>query len=96
VTDGIASTSANRPTSWLSRSPGAPSSRPAGRWRSDAEIVRDDAVRLVERGSPAGVDAALGIWAEVSHVFQGFAGVFPEADDAIEHICLWVRSTLRR
>jgi epsilon-lactone hydrolase len=54
------------------------------------EILRDDACRLVERARAAGVEASLGIFAGLWHVFHAFPG-FPESRDALREIGAFVR-----
>lgn len=39
----------------------------------------------------AGVDVTLEIWAEMPHVWHAFAGLLPEADEAVERIGSWLR-----
>jgi epsilon-lactone hydrolase len=54
------------------------------------EILRDDAARLVERARAAGVDASVGIYEGLWHVFHAFPG-FPESRDALREIGGFVR-----
>ncbi len=62
------------------------------------EVLLDDSTRLAERARDAGVDVALDVTADVPHVFQSFAGVLDEADQALDraalflaqHISAWV------
>jgi len=49
-----------------------------------AECILDDSVRLAENGKKAGVDITLDVWDDMIHVFQIFAGVAPEAKEAIQ------------
>jgi epsilon-lactone hydrolase len=53
------------------------------------EILRDDAVRLVERAREAGVDASLGIFDGLWHVFQAFP--LPESRSSIREIGAFIR-----
>jgi epsilon-lactone hydrolase len=46
------------------------------------EILLDDSTRLATRARAAGEDVILDITADVPHVFQSFAGVLDEADQA--------------
>ncbi|MFQ5419701.1 MAG: alpha/beta hydrolase [Anaerolineae bacterium] len=48
-----------------------------------AEILHDDAVRLAEKAESAGVAVTLKAWAEMVHVWHGFAAIVPEAQEAI-------------
>ena len=56
----------------------------------DAEVILDDSTRLAARASEAGVEVSLEIWDEMPHVFPAFAGLLPEADQAIERIGAWL------
>jgi acetyl esterase/lipase len=57
----------------------------------DAEIIRDDATRFAAAAQAAGVDVTLEIWPEMPHVWHAFAGLLPEADEAVERIGRWLR-----
>jgi acetyl esterase/lipase len=54
------------------------------------EILRDDACRLVDRARTVGVDASLGLFEGLWHVFHAFPG-FPESRDALREIGAFVR-----
>jgi epsilon-lactone hydrolase len=54
------------------------------------EILRDDARRLVERARTAGVDASLGLYEGLWHVFHAFPG-FPESRNALREIGGFIR-----
>ena len=54
------------------------------------EIVLDDARRLVERARAAGVDASVGVFPGLWHVFQAFPG-FPESAAAVREIGAFAR-----
>lgn len=56
------------------------------------EILYDDSVRLAERAQEAGVAVTLEKWPDMWHVFQAFAGMLPEGQQAIEHIGEFVRA----
>ena len=47
------------------------------------EILLDDAVRLAARAAADDVPVQLQVWPQVPHVFQGFAAVLDEADEAL-------------
>jgi epsilon-lactone hydrolase len=57
----------------------------------DAEILRDDSTRFAAAAQAAGVDVTLEIWPEMPHVWHAFAGLLPEADEAIARIGDWLR-----
>ena len=59
-----------------------------------AETLLDDSTRLAERARAAGVDVTLEPWDEMIHVWQIFAGMLPEADQAIAGIGEFVRKRL--
>ena len=59
-----------------------------------AEVLLDDATRLADRASAAGVDATLEVWPEMIHVWHSFAAILPEARDAIARIGTFVRGHL--
>ena len=51
-----------------------------------AETLLDDAARVVERAKAAGVDVTYEAWDDMIHVFQAFAMLLPEGQQAIEKI----------
>jgi monoterpene epsilon-lactone hydrolase len=55
------------------------------------ECLYDDSIRLAERARAAGVEVTLDAFDGVFHVWHFFAGIAPEADDAIERIGRFVR-----
>ncbi len=57
----------------------------------DAELLRDDSVRFATRARRRGVDVTLEVWPDMIHVWQLFAGVFPEAQAAIDRIGEYLR-----
>ncbi|RMG96265.1 MAG: alpha/beta hydrolase [Chloroflexi bacterium] len=59
-----------------------------------AEILLDDASRLAARAEAAGVAVTLDIWEEMIHVWQAFAAVVPESQEAIARIGEFVRQYL--
>jgi monoterpene epsilon-lactone hydrolase len=61
----------------------------------DAEVILDDSTRFAARARAAGVDVTLEIWDEMPHVFQAFAGLLPEADQAVAQIGSWLRKHVR-
>ena len=54
------------------------------------EILLDDARRLVARARDAGVDASVGVFPGLWHVFHAFPG-FPESRDAVREIGAFIR-----
>jgi epsilon-lactone hydrolase len=52
----------------------------------DAEILLDDSTRVAERAKAAGVKVDLEVWPEMPHVFQVFAKILPEGQQAIDKI----------
>ena len=54
------------------------------------EILLDDARRVVERAREAGVDASLGVFEDMWHVFQAFPGM-PETRQAMREIGAFIR-----
>jgi len=56
----------------------------------DAEVILDDSTRLAARASEAGVEVSLEIWDDMPHVFPAFAGLLPEADQAIGRVGTWL------
>jgi acetyl esterase/lipase len=57
----------------------------------EVEVLRDDATRIAERAGEAGVDVSLHVHPEMIHVFQVFAGLFPEADEGVTALAGWIR-----
>jgi monoterpene epsilon-lactone hydrolase len=58
------------------------------------ETLLDDARRLAERATAAGVDTRLEVFPEMQHVFQIAAGALPEADDAWRKVADYLRPRL--
>ena len=56
-----------------------------------SETLLDDSTRLAERATAAGVDVTLDVWDEMIHVFQLFATMLPEGQQAIDRIGEFVR-----
>ncbi|MGG2464180.1 alpha/beta hydrolase [Streptomyces sp. RGM 3693] len=59
------------------------------------EVLLDDSTRMAARARAAGVDVILDITADVPHVFQSFAGVLDEADQALDRAALFLGQHLR-
>lgn len=58
----------------------------------EAEVLLDDSKRVAERAKSFGVDVDLEVWPEMIHVWQLFAAVLPEAQQAIRHIGAFIRA----
>jgi epsilon-lactone hydrolase len=58
------------------------------------ELLLDDSVRLAERAREADVDVILDVTAGVPHVFQAFAGMLDEADQALDRAALFLTQHL--
>ncbi|MFF8784309.1 alpha/beta hydrolase [Streptomyces sp. NPDC015125] len=59
------------------------------------EVLLDDSTRMAARARAAGVDVVLDVTADVPHVFQSFAGVLDEADEALDRAALFLTQHLR-
>lgn len=59
-----------------------------------SEVLLDDATRLAERASKAGVETTLEVWPEMIHVWHTFAAILPEGHEAIARIGEFVRTQL--
>ncbi len=56
-----------------------------------AETLLDDSTRLAERAKSAGVNVTLEPWDDMIHVWQFFASMLPEGQQAIDRIGQFVR-----
>ena len=56
-----------------------------------AEVLLDDSLGFAERAKAAGVDVTLEVWDDVPHVWQMFAPILPEAQQAIDHCGEFIR-----
>jgi acetyl esterase/lipase len=59
-----------------------------------AEALLDDSTRLAERARAAGVDVTLDPWEDMIHVWQFFAEMLPEGQEAIDRIGEFIRKRL--
>ncbi len=59
-----------------------------------SEVLLDDATRLAERASTAGVNTALEVWPDMIHVWHTFAAILPEGRQAIARIGEFIRTHL--
>lgn len=57
---------------------------------SSTELLLDDALRLQQKASSAGVDARLSVYPGLPHVWQMFAGLVPEAGMALQEAAEFV------
>jgi monoterpene epsilon-lactone hydrolase len=57
-----------------------------------AETLLDDATRIAERARKAGVEVTLEVWDDMIHVFQAFAPMLAEGQQAIEGIGEYLRA----
>ena len=55
------------------------------------EMICRDTERVAARARDAGVEVVEEIWDDMFHVWQGFAPMLPEGQDAIDHIGEWIR-----
>jgi len=56
-----------------------------------AEMLLDDSTRLAEKAKAAGVDVTLEVWDDMIHVWQAFAAMLPEGQQAIDRIGQFIR-----
>ena len=59
------------------------------------ETLLDDSTRMAARARDAGVDVILDVTADVPHVFQSFAGVLDEADEALDRAAMFLTQRIR-
>jgi monoterpene epsilon-lactone hydrolase len=59
------------------------------------ELLLDDSTRLAAQARAVGVDVILDITAGVPHVFQSFAGILDEADQALDRAALFLTQRIR-
>jgi epsilon-lactone hydrolase len=60
-----------------------------------AEVLLDDATRIADRAKAAGVQADLEVWDDMIHIWQIFAPVLPEGQQAIERLGDFIREHMR-
>jgi len=60
----------------------------------DDEILLDDSRLLAQRAQAAGVDVSLRVWPGMWHVWQAFAPLFKEANEAIRDIGTFIRQRI--
>ncbi|MEY9929776.1 monoterpene epsilon-lactone hydrolase [Catenulispora sp. GP43] len=59
------------------------------------EILLDDAIRLTARAASDDVPVELQVWPEVPHVFQSFAAILDDADQALNAAAAFIRHNWR-
>jgi epsilon-lactone hydrolase len=57
---------------------------------SNAEVLRDDTTRFATRARDAGVEVTVALLDDMPHVWHLFAGLLPEADEALLDIAIWL------
>lgn len=55
------------------------------------EMICRDTVRVAQSARDAGVEVVEEIWDDMFHVWQAFAPMLPEGQEAIDHIGAWIR-----
>jgi len=61
----------------------------------DAEVLLDDTLGVAEKAKAAGVDVTVEVYPEMIHVFQLFAPVLPEGQQAIDRIGTFLKQAGR-
>ena len=56
-----------------------------------AEVLLDDSIDFAERAKAAGVDVTLEVWDDMPHVWQVFASILPEGQQAIDRMGEFIR-----
>lgn len=60
---------------------------------SSSEMLRDDAIRYVNKARHEGTDAHLQLWPEMVHVWHLFGPLLPEAEEALQRIADFIAKT---
>lgn len=60
------------------------------------ELLRDDSTRFAQKAKDAGVDVTLKIGEGMFHCYPACSPLFPEAKQAMEHICDFIVESLKR
>jgi epsilon-lactone hydrolase len=60
----------------------------------DAEVLLDDSTRFAAKVRDAGGNVTLEVWPDMPHVWHAFAGLLPEADQALARIGSWLREQI--
>ncbi|PKN93606.1 MAG: alpha/beta hydrolase [Chloroflexi bacterium HGW-Chloroflexi-6] len=61
----------------------------------DYETMRDDSVRFAAKAKTAGVDTTLVVGEKMIHCYPLMAGMFPEATQALNEVCRFIRKQLQ-
>jgi monoterpene epsilon-lactone hydrolase len=59
-----------------------------------SEVLLDDSLRFVDRAKNAGAEVSLEVWDEMIHMFQLYAYVVPEGQEAINKIGEFIQKSL--
>jgi len=59
------------------------------------EVHYDDAVNFAEKAEKAGVSVKLSVWNNMVHAFPIMSPLFPEAKNALDEICTFVKISLK-
>lgn len=60
----------------------------------DNETLRDDSTRFAQKAKEAGVEIEIKVWKDMFHCFPLLAPMFPEATEALEEVCQFIRLRL--
>lgn len=60
----------------------------------DAEVLQSDSIRFAERAKEAGTQVTLEVWEHMWHDFPMFAGLMPEARDALSRVTAFIKDRL--
>ena len=60
------------------------------------ELMRDDSIRFAEKANAAGVRISLKVGEGMVHCYPLFAPLFPEATQAMNEICAYIRTTVSK
>ncbi len=59
-----------------------------------SEILLDDSIRFADRAKASGVEVSLELWDDMIHMFQLYAYLIPEGQEAINKIDLFIKRIL--
>ncbi|MDF3001683.1 MAG: esterase/lipase [Bacillota bacterium] len=59
------------------------------------ETLRDDSIRFAEKAKHAGVEVKIKVWTGMFHCFPLLAPMFPEATEALNETCVFLREKLK-